>query len=310
MNRKPMFRRTAACLAAAIVAFGLLPSASAGAAAATPSTSFSYTSAAGDPLGQGQSDTYTLSSSVRVEVTGDKYSLHLLADWQDGTPAWQVYLTAGQGDVLRPGVFLKAERVQTGRSPGIDVYGNDTACNKIYGRFTINQIGFTGDAISMLDAGFTMHCETPTAPALKGTIHLNQLPLRYRQVSEAGDPVGAGVSKTYLNSTSLLGVSGTASRIGFSISGNGDWWNGTFAAPPSRDFVVGQTYQVPLSNDGSSATLDVGGNGVGCQHTSGSFTINALTFGANGSISNFSATFVQHCDGATPALRGNLHYFA
>ncbi|MYT68137.1 MULTISPECIES: hypothetical protein [unclassified Streptomyces] len=54
--------------------------------------------------------------------------------------------------------------------------------------------------------------------------------------------------------------------------------------------------------------LCVGGGG--CNHSNGEFTVNKLTADASGQITALALTFEQHCEGADPALRGTIHYFA
>jgi hypothetical protein len=285
----------------------------AAAAATTVSTSFAYTSAAGDYIGQGQSETFTASADVIVNISGTQTHLSVDAHTADYSSWWSVGLTAGAGDTLHPGTFTGAERdpFRTGRSPGLDAYGDGRGCNEVYGNFTVNQIGFdaTG-AVNLADVSFVQHCEASTAPAFKGTIHLNQLPLSYHQVSDAGDYVGGGVSKTYLNSTSIIAVQATATAIRASISGLRDDWDVTLAAPQGSSFVVGKTYQTSRFGDATLAELDVSGDGRGCNSSTGTLTIKALKLAADGSVSNLSAVFEQHCEEGTPALHGTLHYFA
>jgi len=52
--------------------------------------------------------------------------------------------------------------------------------------------------------------------------------------------------------------------------------------------------------------LSFSGDGRGCNTVSGQFTITDAVFGTDGSVQRFAASFEQHCDGAGPALRGNV----
>jgi hypothetical protein len=283
------------------------------AAAATGSTSFAYTSAAGDYIGQGQSETFTPSADVTVTVSGNQTHLSVDAHSADYSSWWSVGLSAGSGHTLEPGTYPGAERdsFKTGRSPGLDASGDGRGCNEVYGSFTVNQIGFDASgALNLADVTFVQHCESSTSPAFKGTIHLNQLPLSYHQVSDTGDYIGLGQTKTYLNSTSLISVQGTASAASLSISGLRDWWFGSIAAPQGSNFVVGKTYQTSRFGDATLAALDISGDGRGCNSSTGTLTIKKLQLSASGEITNLSAVFEQHCEGGTPALHGTLHYFA
>jgi hypothetical protein len=41
----------------------------------------------------------------------------------------------------------------------------------------------------------------------------------------------------------------------------------------------------------------------------GTLNITAITFDAQGNVTSLSATFEQHCEGQTPALKGTIHYY-
>jgi len=297
---------TAAATGLAIAGIALAPAA--GAATAAPLTEFAYSSAAGDYIGGGQSATFTPSASTTVSITGTNQ--HVSVSVQDSGTFWSAQLSPGRGDTLHPGDYLHAERdsFRTGRAPGLDVYGDGRGCNTVSGSFRVNQIAFNSSgALVYADIDFTQHCES-AHPALNGKIYLNQFPLSYRQKSDAGDYVGAGATKTYYNDTSTLSVSGTAAGFQFAISGLGDTWNGIITAPTGSTLVIGQHYKTLRFADATHAGLDVFGDGRGCNTSTGTLTINDIVLSA-GAVSRVSATFVQHCEGATPALHGTLHYY-
>jgi hypothetical protein len=50
--------------------------------------------------------------------------------------------------------------------------------------------------------------------------------------------------------------------------------------------------------------LDLSGNGRGCNTLTGSFAIQNVVFGPGNNVEKFDATYEQHCEGGTPALRG------
>ena len=55
--------------------------------------------------------------------------------------------------------------------------------------------------------------------------------------------------------------------------------------------------------------LSIDGDGRGCNTLTGSFQVVSVALGPTGSnFTEFTATFEQHCEGATPALRGCIHY--
>lgn len=60
--------------------------------------------------------------------------------------------------------------------------------------------------------------------------------------------------------------------------------------------------------DAGHAGLDVSGDGRGCNESSGSFDITSLQLNATGDgWTEMTASFEQHCENATAALRGCLH---
>jgi len=52
--------------------------------------------------------------------------------------------------------------------------------------------------------------------------------------------------------------------------------------------------------------LDVFGNGRGCNELTGTFTVLEASYGPSNYLERFGATFEQRCEGALPALRGEV----
>src|SRR5436305_2000111 len=103
------------------------------------------------------------------------------------------------------------------------------------------------------------------------------------------------------------------SYAGFGVDGaNGDWWSAEFVPAAGDILVAGETYanatRYPFS--GSGPGLDVSGMGRGCNTLTGSFTVNSARFAADGTLKNASISFVQHCEGGTPALHGTFAFRA
>jgi hypothetical protein len=92
----------------------------------------------------------------------------------------------------------------------------------------------------------------------------------------------------------------------------GEFWFLDFAAPNGQPLTVG-TYsgamRFPFQNLGQPG-LDVSGDGRGCNTLTGSFVVLEISFGANNTVNSFDAMFEQHCEGATPALRGEIRFNA
>ena len=329
MIHMPFPRRASARAAAAGALLLLLPLAasSATATAATPvgtktaevaagqapSTSFSYSSAPGDSIGQGQSGTFDQST---IQIGGNTASIGLRIT-TPGAPTTWVSVTPGAGDTLHPGRYADAESASypTGRAPGVNVSLGGRECSDVYGSFTVNQLAFNPNGtLAMADVSLVQRCGSATAPALRGTIHYHRLPLSYHLASDAGDPIGDGATKTYLGATSVFDLSGDATGLRLQVSGRRDTWTAGILPPTGQQLAAGR-YQTSKTGDSVLAGLDVTGQDPGaaergCDSSTGTLTIKTVTFAADGAVSNLNASFVQHCNGGTAALRGTIRYLA
>ena len=127
--------------------------------------------------------------------------------------------------------------------------------------------------------------------------------------SDQGDYIGQGRTWNHAPPADSVRVSATRQLISLHVDTadqtDGGWWDTDFAAPPGQDLAVG-TYQnakrYPF-NDGAPGFAH-GGMGRGCNELTATFTIHELTYDANRVLRTFRADFEQHCEGATPALRG------
>ncbi|MEU7583892.1 hypothetical protein AB0B50_40655 [Streptomyces sp. NPDC041068] len=308
-KRRQRVRRALVGLAAAAGLFAAAVPAQAAAGDPVATTSYAYTSAAGDYIGQGKSATYKAPTDT-IKLSGTAEFLNVEVSTPD--ISWSIDLAAPRGEKLHPGVYRNAERAafRTGRAPGLDVGGDGRGCNEVYGQFSVNQIE-TDDSgnVTLLDATFTQNCEGATA-ALKGTVKYKAYPLSYRYASDAGDYIGQGKTNSYTGSTSTFEAYGSASFLRYSVSGKRDDWSVVLAAPEGQKLEIGKTYQASRSGEGGLGQLDAGGNARGCNTTEGEFKVTKLALDASGAPKAFAATFTQHCEGATPALRGTIHYYA
>lgn len=266
------------------------------------------TSAAGDYIGGGANWAYVApAASFSVNQRSAEY---LSVSVDSGTDFWTVDLRAPAGETLHPGRYRDAERASftTGRSPGLDVSGVGRGCNQVWGSFDVDQIATDASgAVTMLEASFVQRCESATAPALKGNLYLDARPLSYRFTSDAGDYIGGGRTATYPGATSIVTVHGSTAGLSAQVSGQRDDWNVSIGAPAGQTLKKGTFAANRFGTDGLGG-LDVSGDGRGCNETTGTVTIRDIRFDAEGSVSAVDASFVQHCEGQAPALRGTLRY--
>ena len=128
---------------------------------------------------------------------------------------------------------------------------------------------------------------------------------------EAGDYISGGRSYAYSPADARLSFTGGRSGVFASVLGaDGDDWSAQLV-PADGDILAVGTYtgahRYPFNGTGPG--LSVSGNGRGCNTLTGSFTIKQISFSrVDGSLQRLLATFEQHCEGQTPALRGELAY--
>jgi hypothetical protein len=292
---------------ATAVALTVVAAPAGAAPAPTGTTSVSLVSAAGDFVGSGR--TFTYSDPATIGLTGT--AADLTVSVRTAADSWFLELGAPRGEQFRPARYPAAERAsfRTGRAPGLDVSGNGRGCNEVWGSIVVDQIGVEADGtVSMLDATFVQHCDSAGAPALRGAVHYRATPLTYRMRSDVGDFVGRGMDRTYTGATSTFSLSGNASNLQYSVSGLRDTWIALLAAPTGQTLKVG-TYATARFAGPGQAGLDVFGDGRGCNASTGSLTITELDLdGAQ--VTGLAATFVQHCESATPALNGTIRFHA
>ncbi|MEU7187265.1 hypothetical protein [Streptomyces sp. NPDC045369] len=288
---------------------GALATPAAAAAGPTPVTSYTYTSVAGDYIGQGRAGTYR-EPTAKITLTGNAGEVRVRVEGAEDL--WDIDIAAPKGEQLRPGVYRDAERAafRTGRSPGLDVGGNGRGCNEVYGQFTVDQIATDASgAVTLLDASYTQKCESAAAQPLKGTVKYRALPLSYTYKSDVGDWVGQGKSVTHTGATSTFRLSDSyGGGVSFGVEGKREYWTAEFRPPTGERLTAGRTYQVTGAE--GAATLEVHGNGRACADARGEFTVDRLYFTEEGKVTGLSARYRQVCGGGAAGMSGTVHYAA
>jgi hypothetical protein len=132
--------------------------------------------------------------------------------------------------------------------------------------------------------------------------------------SDPNDFIGLGQHYLFTTEDGTLGAGGFPG--GASGPGNASFgfdspthsWHGDFVAPSLGPGLY--TDDVYVSNDGSQPSLDVYGDGRGCDVATGYFEIKEIVYGKNGAVISLWATFEQHCNGSDAALRGEIRFNA
>ncbi|MFH8338934.1 hypothetical protein [Streptomyces sp. AM6-12] len=130
---------------------------------------------------------------------------------------------------------------------------------------------------------------------------------------DEGDYISGGQSYSYSPASGdglNVFASDDHSHISVDVSGaNGDWWYLDLAAPGGQALAPGDyagATRYPF-NSASEPGLSVDGNGRGCNTLTGSFHVADVAFGPHGYVQKLDATYEQHCEGGTAALRGEVH---
>ena len=157
-------------------------------------------------------------------------------------------------------------------------------------------------------------CALPAAAQAGTTATFGSLTM----TSDPGDWIGGGQSYSYATPDSSFVMHGDGlyydgNWVSVSVTGqNGDWWALGFQAPTGQQLTPGVTYDGAVRGPqsapppGASPRMDVWGNHRACNTVTGSFTVLDVAYGPYGYLQDLHLTFEQHCEGGTPALRGEL----
>lgn len=143
---------------------------------------------------------------------------------------------------------------------------------------------------------------TPAAAQSEGSF--------FRFVSEPGDFIGQGESRSFTpEESSTFSAMATSDGGAFALTIfplAGGFWFVNMAAPLGQKLVPGVYEGATRFASADGAGLDVSGDGRGCNMLTGRFEVQEATYGPLGYVERFRATFQQHCEGAPPALFGEV----
>jgi hypothetical protein len=129
--------------------------------------------------------------------------------------------------------------------------------------------------------------------------------------SDAGDYIGQGKTHSYTDLNSTFKYSRNyANGITVSINSSSSWWNLELGAPGNEQLKPGlyEGAERFAFRSAGKPGLDFSGDGRGCNTITGKFRINEVSYDSSGVVTTLSATFEQHCEGNSPALRGEINY--
>ena len=145
-------------------------------------------------------------------------------------------------------------------------------------------------------------------PATSGTLTMT---------SDPGDWLGGGQSYSFATPDASFLTHGDAlyfdgNYVRVWMNAPNDWWDLEFQAPTGQRLASGVTYSGAVRGPQSSPPpgdlprMDVFGDGRGCNTLVGSFTVHDVVYGPYGYLQRLHVSFEDHCEGADPALRGEL----
>ena len=90
------------------------------------------------------------------------------------------------------------------------------------------------------------------------------------------------------------------------------WWNLDLASPTGQPLKPGpydNARRWPFQSS-TQPGLSFSGTGRGCNTLTGSFVIREIVLGPDNTLDRLSASFEQHCEGSSAALRGDINIVA
>lgn len=295
----------------------------------------SLQSDSGDYIGQGKNYYYTQANAViTLSVSGGHLIVNVTGD-EDWRGDFQVPNSLSQ---LQPGYYgnLKRYPFHDPAQGGLDWYGDGRGCNQLSGWFSIDNVTYTNGNLTSIDLRFEQNCECRST-TLHGQIHwsssdtttppgpINPPPAGLWQPasgatpssgnyiylkSDSGDYIGQGQTYTYTPADATITVSATGNRLSTIISVNGNQWRGDFKTmnflSQLQPGYYGNLQRDPFNNP-TRGGLDWYGFGRGCNTLTGWFVVDNVTYNG-GTLQAIDLRFEQHCEGRTPALRGQVHW--
>jgi hypothetical protein len=126
--------------------------------------------------------------------------------------------------------------------------------------------------------------------------------------SDPGDPMGDGLALTLTPSNGLLNFHVNNKQISMRALSTGapHDFSALITPPTGQSFLAGTTYTTLGTADAADAGMQIT-DLRSCVTYTGTLTILEFVT-SGGAVTAFAAQFVQHCNGATPALYGELRW--
>ena len=288
----------------------------------------------GDAIGAGLDYRYTQADARLLFSTGQRgFQIFVNGD-EEWFGAFELPDTYTQVEV---GVYSNL-----GRCPfhdpvigGMTWSGDGRQCDQVTGSFEVTSVTYVNGVIVDIRMNFEQYCDGASVP-LRGEIHwyfddqtyppppVNPPPTSLWRPpagatpdagnyvyleSEVGDYIGAG--NTYLYTPDVAEITGSGSNRNFRIFVRGnESWNGNIEGMDFFERLEPGYYpdvkRYPFHNYVKGG-LEWDGEGRGCFELDGWFVIDDITYDG-ATIQSIRLRFEQHCEGAAPALNGEIRW--
>lgn len=287
-------------------------------------------SAPGEFIGEGRTYLYTKANSVlTVSVTGGRVDFSV-----DGDEFWDGTVAEDRAQ-LETGYWPSVGRYPS-ETPGLAFYGNYRDCQRVLGRFSVDEFSYDPAGLATLTLRFEQRCELTGAPLRgflrydvsdpttppppgdpstfpwsppPGAIPVGDANYLYFQ-SSTGDYIGQGRTELYTPLDSSLTVTESSGVIALHAVRDPSEWYGHWSGPDAQtQLTVGlyddlQRYSAHNPVEGG---LLFGGEGRFCDTLAGAFAVDGIEYDSQGLFA-VRLRFAQHCDETGPPLYGALRW--
>ena len=165
--------------------------------------------------------------------------------------------------------------------------------------FTVSAQGDPGAANNRATA--SARTREPVSAGMPSFVHLK---------SDEGDIVGMGRYYAYDLQNSAFSVEdfGPELRTYFRINGDEDW-NMLLALPRSAGRIIPGSFVTVDATPDDSLKMMISSEYFGCNLVTGWVSVDNATY-AGDQLTSLDVRFERHCEGAPPALRGQIHWIA
>lgn len=150
---------------------------------------------------------------------------------------------------------------------------------------------------------------TPVPPTPAPEVRLTTVTLQ----SDAGDFIGQGKNYTYNRTSAKIEVSAEKNRLVVRVQGDETWaavfQTGGAEQSQLKAGMVANSARFEDDGDWSRSGHYWSGEGRYCSSSTGWFAIDSVSYSGM-QLTQVTVRFVRHCNGATPAMHGEIRYYA